>query len=242
MESEHGCYLCSSWYRVASRPPPYLCPQSSLGNAALHTSLCGLAFPCLFFFLLSGENGLSTWAEKKQAVQSWVAVEEGRECALQSNLAHKQRKPESRPFPLLFILWHSRGLGAVWEKGRRAQPLLLRASWEWSFPRLEVICTWKSLDQMEKRRAWEGTDFGRWGKTDKQMEPKKGFLFCPHSNRKDNCLACGVSELGPRSFSCRVTCCVTLGTHFTNKTGHRGVKCLPLPSHECVKIWGGGEW
>ena len=32
------------------------------------------------------------------------------------------------------------------------------------------------------------------GKTDKQMESKKGFLFCPHSNRKDNCLVCGVSE------------------------------------------------
>ena len=78
-----------------------------------------------------------------------------------------------------------------------------------------------------------------WRKTDKQMEPKKGFLFCPHFNRKDNCLDRGASELGCGTLGCRVTCCVNVGSRFKNKTGYRGVKCLPLPSHGCCKDLGG---
>lgn len=126
----------------------------------------------------------------------------------QNNLVHKKRKPESGALHhhLLFILWHSvKGLGEVWGERRRAKRVLLMASWWHSFPRLEIICAWKSLGQMEKGRAWEGTDFGRMEKN-RQTGGTQDSCSFPHFYRKDNRPDCRALELGFEALGCRVAC------------------------------------
>lgn len=183
-------------------------------------------------------------------MKSWVAVErrKGRHTP-QNSLVHEKKETRVRSSPCSSsvrpLTFHervgvARGAGAG---GRRAQLPLLMASWGQGFPALEIIVRGNRQARWRRKELEKEQILVGWRKTAKQMELKKGFLFCPHYNRKDNCPNREAPELSSGALGCRAACCVSVGSPFTNKTGPRGVKCLPLPSHGgCKDLGGSGGW
>lgn len=195
-----------------------------------------LSLPLFVFSFWAVRMGCPPGQRKTSSAVLVAAVEE-RMCP-PNNLAHSKGNQSPDLSRFCSSSDTQRDWGQCERREEGTQPLLLGASWEWSFSRREVICMeivkarWRR-EELEKEQIWVDGE-----KQTNRWNPRRFSFFCPHSNRKDNCLW-GL-RARPQDFSCRVTCCVTLGPILQIKQDTEGLNVASSLTWMCKDLAGAG--